>query len=234
MSLQEYISDQFIGQDKSKQQILDEIYKAAKDGWYDKLKYIPLKPMALITVHNPGSSIIESIGFSEPSDIILNNFGIAFAANFNNGSAIVSLTDVFGAAHDHRINSSNNIYNARDNNPNTEAIGTQMQLGTGGGSFIRSNIALNNPFVSAPESNRFNTGEGGWLTGTQQVVVNGLLSNVTTSDTVGECGLFGLWRDDNAAGAGQNVFIIMLSHDIAAASFVSGQNINTTYTWSIT
>jgi len=234
MSLQEYISEQFVGQDKSKQQILDEIYKAAKDAWYDKLKYIPLKPMALITVHNPGSSIIESIGFSEPNDIILNNFGIAFAGNFNNGAVVVSLTDVFGVADDYRINSSNNIYNARDNNPNTEAIGTQMQLGLGGGSFVRSNIALNNPFVSAPESNRFNTGEGGWLTGTQQVVVNGLLSNVTSTDTVGECGLFGLWRNDSAAGAAQNVFIIMLSHDIAAASFVSGQNINTTYTWSIT
>ena len=81
----------------------------------------------------------------------------------------------------------------------------------------------------APESNFFNTSPGGWLTGFQQVVVNALLNNVTSSDVVGECGLFCRWH---LIGATTNFF--MLSHDVAAAAFSTGQNINVTYTWSIT
>ena len=106
--------------------------------------------------------------------------------------------------------------------------GATMRVGRGGVIAI-SDFNLTDPFVAAPESNNFAVTPGGWLTGLQQVVVNGLLSNVTTTDTIGECGLFMRWRIQT-----DTFHRFMISHDVAAASFVSGQNINVTYTWSIT
>ena len=70
---------------------------------------------------------------------------------------------------------------------------------------------------------------GGWISGNQQVIVNGLLSAVTTSDTIGECGLFVRWYSNGAGGSRD----YMISHDAAGGAFSSGQNINVTYTWSI-
>lgn len=230
MSLQEYVSQQFVGKDKSKQDILNEIYKAGKDAWNDKLGYIPLKPMALITVHNPNSSIIESIGFSEPTDILTNIFGASFGAMFNSGGTVSrNIQDEDGIVRTIWMNDQNGNQYTRNNGGTS--VGMQMQIGRGLGTFNRSDFNLTDPFVVAPESNKFTISPGGWNSGNQQVVVNGLLTNVTTSDSIGECALWARWYVQIGVN---NTKFFLLSHDLAGASFSSGQNINVTYTWSIT
>lgn len=227
MSLQDYMQEQFIGHDKSKQQILDEIYRAAKDGWKDKLGYIPLKPMALVTVHNPNSSIIESIGFSEPNDLLTNIFGAALGGMFNSGGTVTkNITDESGIVRSIWMNNSSGNQYTRNNN----AAGCNMQIGRGG-AIQRSDFNLTDPFIVAPESNKFQITPGGWNSGNQQAIVNGLLTNVTTSDTIGECALWFRWYVQLGLN---NAVWFLGSHDVAGASFSSGQNVNVTYTWSIT
>ncbi len=225
MKFQQYLQEQFIGQDKSKQNILDEIYKAAKDGYKDKIGYIPLKPMALITVHEPKSPIIESIGFSEPDDLLTNIFGAAFSGMLNGGGNVDrGISDENGVVRFIRLNSTTSN---RYTNNSFGGNGVRMQIGRGN-SIARSDFNLDDPFVVAPESQKFEVNSGGWLSGSQTVVVNGLLSGVTTSDSIGECALWGLWLRDNTASSH-----FLLSHDAAGGSFSSGQNVNVTYTWSI-
>lgn len=232
-TLSEYVNEQFVGQDKSKSQILEEIYKAAKDGWNDKINYVPLKPMALITVHDPGSSIIESIGFSEPDDIITNIFGAWFSGNFGSALTARNLSNTNGIVRTVHIKQANGATFTRTqpSSPAREG-GGYMWVGRNGASSAvsRTDFQLNDPFAAVPEANVFASAGGGWLEDNQQVVANGLLASVTTSDVVGECGLLCRWHQVSTFTSEW----FLLSHDIAGASFSSGQNINVTYTWSIT
>ena len=230
MSLQDYINEQFVGKDRNREQVINDIYKAAKDAWNDKLGYIPMKPMALITVHNPHSSIVESIGFSEPDDLLLDNFGVFLSSIITGADSSKNLVDDSGIVRtlDWVGDNNHDYYASRDIGGTIRSTGSYMQVGRGG-VIARSDFTVTDPFVVAPESNVFTTGSGGWISGNQQVVINGLLNNVTTSDVIGECGLFCLWHIQSA-----NTFRFMISHDVAGAAFSSGQNVNVTYTWSIT
>jgi len=234
MLLQSYINEQFVGKDKSRDSILNEIYKSAKDGWKDKLGYIPMKPMALITVHDPNSSIIESIGFSEPDDILTDNFGV-WLSLLQSGSPNASkfMVDYLGVSQLTTVNSTaGSGFQRREDSPFVSSVGAYFKIGRNGGGSTpaRSDFDLFDPFVVAPESNFFVPSPGGWISGNQQVVINALLSSVTTSDTIGECGLY---LFGNPSSSNHNK-IFLISHDIAGSSFVGGQNINVTYTWSIT
>ena len=192
MSLQQYISEQFVGQDKSKQQILNDIYKSAKDAWNDKLGYIPLRPMALITVHNPKSSIIESIGFSEPDDLLTNIFGAAFSGMWNNGANTQrNISDSDGTVRTMNMNDPETTF-VNTYARSISGAGCVMRVGRGG-TILRSDFNLTDPFIIAPEANMFNTNGGAWFSANQQVIVEGLLANVTTTDIIGECGLFCRW-----------------------------------------
>ncbi len=227
--LQQYLQEQFVGKDKTKTSIQDDIFKTIKEAWNEKLGYVPEKPMALITVFESETpNILESIGCSEPNDLLTNIFGAAFAGMLTNGGIVdKNLTDSSGVGRTVRMSTTGNfLFNTSENG----GAGVLMQIGRGG-AIARSDFALTDPFIVAPESNTFNVTSGGWLTGSKQVVVNGLLSSVTTSDTIGECGLFARWNRNQFIPIGQSNFLI--SHDVAGASFSGGQNINVTYTWSI-
>ncbi len=228
MTLENYVSEQFVGKDKDLAKIQEDIFQTIKEGWNEKLGYVPLKPMALITVHNPKSSIIESIGFSKPNDLLTNIFGAAFAGMWNaGGNVLKNLTDINGIVNTVVMKLANsNGYN-RTSSPSN--VGMRMKVGQGG-AIARSDFQLTTPFVAAPESNLFNITPGGWISGNQQVIVSGLLASVTTSDVIGECGLFAKWRTNTAPNFNSD---FMISHDVASASFSGGQNINVTYTWSI-
>lgn len=236
MQLSEYITEQYVGQDKARVNLLDDIYKAAKDGYKEKLGYVPMKPMALITVHDPESSIIESVGFSEPDDILTDNFGV-FLSLLQSGApnSTKSMVDYLGVSHFSRVNSnSGSGFQRREDSPFVASVGSYFKIGRnfgGAGSVARSDFDLNEPYLVAPESNFFTNTPGGWLSGNQQVVINGLLASVTTSDSIGECGLY-LYGTPQAASNRNKIFL--MSHDIAGASFSGGQNVNVTYTWSIT
>jgi hypothetical protein len=229
--LQQYLQEQFVGQDKTRISIQEEIFKTIKEGWNKKLGYVPERPMALITVFEPETpNILESIGCSEPNDLLTNIFGASLSGQFNSGGNVdKNLSDISGVVRTVRMGSDTGF----TFNVSTGGVraGVMMQVGSGG-AIARSDFQLTNPFLVPPESNVFDVSSGGWLTATQQVVVNGLLTNVTTSDTIGECGLFGRWNKSQVNPPSIQHFL--LSHDNAGASFNGGQNVNVTYTWSIT
>jgi hypothetical protein len=228
MTDQQYITEQYVGKDKVSDKIKDDIYKTLKENWNEKLGYVPQRPMALITVHNPHSSIIESIGYSEPSDLILDNFGAWFSAVFNPGGLIQkNLVSEGGSVSTFNVNTSTG-FDGKFNTNGQHFLGCQFQVGRGG-PVSRSDFELFEPFVIAPESNKFGITPGGWISGSQTVVIDGLLANVTTTDSIGECGIWAQW-DNSSVGQRQ----VLLVHDIAGAAFASGQNVNVTYTWSIT
>lgn len=220
------LQEHFIGEDKNKIKIQDEIFKTIKENWNKKLGYVPEKPMALITVYDPKDpDILKSIGCSEPNDLLTDIFGASLSGMINNGNAARNITNESGVVKTVNFNDSGGNQFAR-NDPGP--CGTTMRVGRGG-PIDRSDFNLTDPFVVVPEALNFNVTPGGWLSGSQTVVVNGLLAGVTTSDTIGECGLYMRWRSIPTA-----YFRYMISHDVAGASFQSGQNVNVTYTWSIT
>jgi len=233
--LQQYLQEQFFEQDKLKINIQDEIFKSIKENWNEKLGYVPQKPMALVTVTNPGESILQSVGCSEPDDIILNTFGAVFAAQYNvNAAILVNVSDVAGVVRTLRCGSASNVVFPSNNNCPFEFIastGMQMQIGRNGSALpvARSDFQLHDPYVIGSESSRFNVTPGGWITGSQNVVVDGILSNVASTDTIGEAALIAQWLDTISAQRN-----IMITHDICGGAFSTGQNVNLTYTWSIT
>lgn len=232
MTIQDYVSEQFVGKDKHRLTVQDDLWKSIKEAYKEKFNYVPLKPMALITAHNPETpSIIESIGFSDPNDIINDNFGVLFSRVIAASNPDFTMTDYLGVVRTYRGLSTG--YNRRENSPYSSSVGSYMRVGRGGGGFARSDTDLFDPFIVSPEANFFVTGSGGWLSPNQQVVIDGTLVNVTTSDTIGECGLYIICKTTTNSTAGSNK-INMMSHDAAGTAFVGGQNVNVTYTWSIT
>ena len=230
MTLQEYVTQQFVGKEKSKQEVLDDIYKSLKEGWNEKLGYVPEKPMALITVHDPKSSVIESIGFSEPNDLIQNRFGVFFGSILNSGGTVPrSFQDTQGTFRTVNGNHTSDQSYARTNTLPGSTNGGLVRIGRGG-AITRDDLDLTDPFIVAPESNLLSVSTSPlWSPGSQNAVIDALMVNVTSSDTIGECGLY--LKLTSVSPPAANVY--MMSHDVAGASFSSGQNINITYTWSI-
>jgi hypothetical protein len=233
MTIQEYVSDQFVGKDKHRLSVQNDLWKSIKESYQEKLGYVPFKPMALITAHNKETpSVIESIGFSDPNDIINDNFGVLFSGILSSVNTHKTMTDYLGVVRTYSMLAVSG-WNRRENSPYVSSCGSYMRVGRGGGGVQRSDTDLFDPFIVAPEANFFVTGSGGWVSANQQVVIDGVLTNVTTSDSIGECGLYMLMKTTTNSTAGSNK-INMMSHDVAGTGFVGGQNINVTYTWSIT
>jgi hypothetical protein len=233
MSL-EYVREQFIGKDKHRLTVQDDLWKTIKEDYQKKLGYIPQKPMALITTHNPETpSVMEGIGFSEPNDIINNKFGALFAGCIASATQTVNLEDYLGAVRPFRTLGVSS-FQRREDSPFTASTGSLMRVGRNGSALpvTRADVDLFDPFLVVPESNFFNTGSGGWVSANQQVVIDGVLVGVTSSGVIAECGLYLMMTSFPNSTANSNK-IVMMSHDVAGASFSAGQNINVTYTWSI-
>ncbi len=228
-----YLQQQFLDQDKSKKSVSEEIFKTIKEKWNEKLGYVPQKPMALITIHDPDdSNIIKSMGASEPDDIITDQFGAIFAGQYNNGGAhnriipdrdgfsrIVRVGDLAGSGYAAMVFGG-------------QSVGMQFWVGRNGNSdpVTRSDFTLNDEFVVAPQTLPFNmTAAGGWIPANEHVVAEAVLNGVVGNDSIGECGLLAKWTRDpfNVTS------LFLITHDIAGGAFVDGQNINVTYTWSI-
>jgi hypothetical protein len=151
-----------------------------------------------------------------------------FAGNFNPGGTVTKiLVNTGGFSQTVNINEAGQT--AYNNNFQGVFVGTKFKIGRNGSGIQRSDVDLTEPFLAAPESGLITILPGGWNSGSQVVVASGLLSSVTTSDSIGECGIFCLWV--TGGGVSQQ---FMISHDVAGGSFVGGQNVNVTYTWSIT
>ena len=229
------MNEQFVGKDPNRINVGKEIFKALKENCKEKIGYIPLKPMALVEVTEPDSSILKGIGFSEPNDLLLDNFGAFLGAAINNGvDAFRNLTDRNGNVQDVHVQENQNLrmFNATEITPVALSLGGFLAIGKGDVTSWdpqRSDFDLRTPFVTPPESNNIAVAIPAWISEDQEGIVTGLVTNTQLAGVVGECGMFCIWR----IGFGTGASSFMISHDKTGVPFGAGANIQITYTWSL-
>ena len=238
-SFQKYVNEQFIGKDPSRVNVGRDIFKSLKDNWMDKLGYIPQKPMALIKVTKQNSPIIKGLGFSEPDDLLLDNFGVMLSSCINTGSDVQrNVVDEIGITRTMHWQENGNFPNAfttADSTPGPAfALGGLIEIGFGDSQGNpwnpqRSDFQLRQRFIVVPQSLFQNVSTPEWISNVQNVVLTSQVNGVVGDFNVGECGMFEFFR----RGFTTNADLIMLSHDKTGLMVSDGDNIKTTYTWSL-
>ncbi len=231
---EDYMTEQFVGKDYAKVNVGKEIYKALAENWTEKLGYIPLRPMALIQVTDPKDpTILTGIGFSEPDDLLLDNFGVFLSSTINNGPDLTrTCVDENGIVRSIKFQEasfSQKMYCNNTVSGGTVSLGGFLKIGQDSTAPTRPDFDLTQPFISGPQSGNIAPLKPVWDSDDQQGDVTGLVTNATLGGTVRECGLYATWLE----GTSNNNTNIMLSHDIASVNFDPGANIQITYTWSL-
>lgn len=224
-----YLKEEFIGKDPNRVKIDEDIFRVIKETYCKKLNYVPLKPMALVIVNDPGSEIIKDISCSEPNDLLTNQFGLALAGILSSaGESNRTLVNNLGVSQSVNLNSVGFTYNRTSTVAPVTAPGVQTQLGQGTSTPQRTDIDIETPFTISPESLKLSIIAGGWFPASQQVIAKSLFQNAGANGNAGECALFGRWQNTSRI---MNSF--MLSHDLVTINWAKGQNVSVTYTWSI-
>jgi hypothetical protein len=230
---QQYMNDQFIGKDPNQKNVGRDIFKALKENWKEKLGYIPLKPMALITVTDPNSPILKGIGFSKPNDLLLDNFGVMLSSCINTGGDVRrNVVDETGVVRTVHFQENGNIRMcfATETSPVALSLGGFFKVGQGTTAPARSDFDIETPFVTAPLSGDIGVIQPVWISNDQEAIVTAIISNIILGGTIEECGMFCRWR----IGFGTTAADFMVSHDLTGSvNFSSGDHIQMTYTWSL-
>lgn len=218
-----------------------DITKSIKDLWLDKLKYIPLKPMALLQATEPGSDVLKSLSCSEPDDLLLDNFGVMLSSCINTGADVQrDVVDEVGVTRDIHWQENQNLrmaFATADGTPGQTpalSLGSVVEIGFGDSmgnpwNPQRSDFQLRQRFVVVPQSLFQNVSTPEWVSANQEVMFSSQVNSVVGNFIVGECGAFTLYR----VGFGTGSALIMLSHDKTGLMVADGDNIKTTYTWSL-
>ncbi len=183
----------------------------------------------LVAALNKKRKILD-IGFNDPRDLILNNFGNWIAGIFrapSTGNMDVTLTSVTPTARSVPIYkaqfSSLYAFNAYAQNQFAGALGMQMQVGSGVTPAARANTKIETAFGTAPESGRFGASNAGYGGGTMSISGS---TGAGGAGTVNETGLFAVW---NYGYGLSDTF--MLFHDIlgVGVAFVAGNTLLVSY-----
>ena len=233
-SFQKYVNEQFIGKDPSRVNVGRDIFKSLKENWMDKLGYIPQKPMALIKVTEQNSPIIKGLGFSDPDDLLLDNFGVMLSSCINTGSDVQrNVVDNTGIVRTIHFQENGNLpmaFATADSTPGPAlSLGGFLQLGSGTTPPARPDFALEVPFVISPQAGNKGVITPVWIPADQEALVTALISNIIVGETIRECGMFCQWR----IGFTNTKADFMISHDAVNTSFDGGDHIEITYTWSL-
>jgi hypothetical protein len=232
-----YLQEQFVGKDPNYNKVGRDIFKAIKDKWKDKIGYIPLRPMALLQATEPNSDVIKGLSCSEPNDLLLNNFGTMLSSCINTGGNVrrdvVSQDGITRTIHFQETGNIRMCF-ATETSPVALSLGGQLQIGfgdSGGGPWNpnRSDFKLREQFAALPQANFFPVTTPVWISMDQEVILSGQINNVTGNFVVGECGMFCFWR----LGFSTTRVLVMISHDKTGLAVNDGENIKTTYTWSL-
>ena len=189
-----------------------------------KLKHPNLHETVFQACSNNKGKILD-IAINMPNDLILDNFGNFYAAIVRtpvSATATFTLNDIAPSAQTVAVYQQ---YTASI--LNYTGGGTQLQVGKGTTTPLRTNTSIETAMGTAPESTRFGTGAGSYA--------NGYISFAAAitaggADTVNETGYFNYGF--NTAGAFKT---FMMFHDKlgAGVSFVAGNTLTTSYSIAI-
>jgi len=175
------------------------------------------------------AGLIKGISQSKRNNLILDHFGEILAEMFTAPSADqveITLTDISSAPFVMQFygDDSVNDFSFARNDP-ARPIGTLIQVGAGVTAATRADIAIETPFIVAPEDAVFHTGSGSYAGGS--IAIAGAIA-AGGAGTINEVimVLRALNNDGNAVGD------VALFHDILVAgeAFVLGETITVTYT----
>jgi len=237
-TFQQYVNEQFIGKDPNRTDVGRDIFKALKENWIEKIGYIPTKPMAIIKVTEKDSPIIKSLGFSEPDDLLLDNFGVMMSSCINTGADVqrnvVDYTGVVRTMHFQENGNINMAFATYQRPPPffpgvDLSLGGYLRVGSGVTPPARSDFQIETPMIIPPMTGFLNVGIPYWIEANQEAVVQTLITPALIAGDINECGLYSLMR----LGSSNSSVIIMMSHDAATASFNEGDHIEMSYTWSL-
>ena len=182
----------------------------------------------MCAVLEPKNRKIIDVGFNDPKDLILDNFGKWLAAFVRSpiagsGKTVVlpdsSNTNRTLYIYDMDATTTHGFqYGAAGGSP----TGTQVQVGSGSSDPARSDYAIQTAFGAAPENAAFDTGSGSYSSG--YVSFSGAIT-AGGSGTINETGFFGKWYLYNAS------YLFMLFHDklTSGVAFTAGQTLNVSY-----
>jgi len=178
-------------------------------------------PMSIIRVTDPNQTEIKSIGMSCLNDLLNDNFGIWLGGMLTAIVGGVNLVNDSGSTQSINLNGAS----APFNNRNT-GVGSLMQVGKGTTPATRQDFAIENPFLDSPQSDMFNTGNGGYNSGLQQISIAGNVSPVVNSGQISECTLFFKWQNSSSLS---NFFLMSRDNISPVVNFINGQSINVEY-----
>jgi hypothetical protein len=158
---------------------------------------------------------IMEVGFSDPDDMLLNNFGMWLASIIQPPSVGITGYTMYDTSNTARTS----IY--LDSTFFSSPAGFIFQFGAGTTTPARTNYQMQTPFLGSPEMNKFNVGSSSYAGNTIS------FANVITaggSGTINEVGVFfqtWMW-DSNSV---QRVFLLIRDVLGTGISFVAGNPI---------
>lgn len=229
----QYMNEQFIGKDPNYNKVGKDIFKSLKENWVEKIGYIPMKPMALIQVReSQDSPVLKGIGFSEPNDLLLDNFGVMLSSCINTGADVQrNITDENGVVRTVHFQENQNFRMAfaTEISPVALSLGGFFKVGSGTTTPARSDFDIETAFGVPPLSSNLAVIIPVWISNDQEAIVTSFITNVLLDDTIRECGMFVRWRIGFSTGSAN----FMVSHDATSVNVDAGDFFEMTYTWSL-
>ena len=226
--INDYLTD-YVGF-TAKETKLRDVHKFILENRAEKLGYEnKFLPMALVSVVEPKTKEILSIGASVPGDLISDNFGEILAAWHRvpgAGETLLTniLRDVTNSLRTVRI------YHQGSNNIGVQT-GSLVQIGSGITVPTRGDFAIETVFANGgPEDSQVVTAIGGYSPTLGKMTVAALISPTAGAGTVNESTLFYTFVDSLGA-----LRIFLLSRDAIspAVTFVLGKAVNVEYVWQL-
>jgi len=202
----------------------------------EKLRITQKNPneVSLVSVLDPKTKEIISIGGSVPSDLITDAFGLMWSQH--NRVVVGGTVDFAGliaednVARTIRFINVGTPVNTRYNEGNLPNAGGQVKIGQGSTAPARSDFDIETPFVTSPESLPVNVSPPVYDNVLNQIDFF-TIQQAGGSGTISEIGFFLLWRDLTTGGTRR----YMIAHDLISptVSFIATQTITVNWIWQI-
>jgi len=202
----------------------------------EKLRITEKNPneVSLVSVLDPKTKEIISIGGSTPSDLILDAFGLIWSQH--NRTVVGGTVDFGGMIAEDNVSRTFRFINigtpvnTRYNEGNLPNAGGQVKIGQGISAVARTDFDIETPFVTTPESLPVNV---------SPPIYDNILNQISFftlqvaggSGTISEIGFFLLWRDFSTGVTRR----YMIAHDLIlpTVSFIATQSIAVNWIWQI-
>jgi hypothetical protein len=167
---------------------------------------------------------IKEIGFNDPQDMFLNNWGTLLASLIHGNTGGISGYVLYDETNNART--SDGTYAPSLSNQSTTTYFT-IQFGSGTTAAARNNYSIQTAFATPPESTKFQCGPGAYASG---VISFGNLITAGGSGTINEISLFTQQRMNDAAYRHYMITRDILSSGVA---FIAGNPLVGTFAINI-